>query len=488
MKKLLLFTGLLTSIFISCSKEEKAVVNYSNGNLENLEVHAVIGDNAVTKTAIQSNGTDIYWTQGDAINLFYGNRTSAKFTSSINSPTASASFQGSITAVTGTNENGNGAQSFWAVYPYNSSNTCNGSGVTLTIPSVQSGVAGTFASNLNPTVATSPGLDLVFYNVGSWFVFSVSRNDIVSATLSGNNSEELVGTVGVTMDSNSRPMVTSVANGSTEITMTPTDSACFKVGKYYYMVLIPQTLSDGYSLTLTTYGGSTATCVVTGEKVFSRSDARSKLLADTGLTFPKVFVDLGLSVKWAAWNIGAERPEEYGDYFAWGETETKAGYHYSNYKWGNGGTTVDNIKFTKYNDSKSWGTVDNKYELDTEDDVAHVLWGDSWRMPTKAELQELLDNCDLVLYDSGNLEFGGVAGWKVTSKKEGYENRFIFLPNAGEFPDYSETISSAGTNAYYWAKTLKTPSSADAFVFSSSFQYVSTSVRVFGLPVRPVCP
>ena len=294
MKKLLLLTGLLTSLFISCSKEEKTVVNDSIGNLENLEVHAVIGDNTVTKTAVQSNGTDIYWTQGDAINLFYGNRTSAQFTTSINSPSASASFQGSITAVTGTNGNGNGAQSFWGVYPYNLLNTCDGTGVTLTIPSEQSGVAGTFASNLNPTVATSPNLDLAFYNVGSWFVFSVTRNDIVSVTFQGNNSEELVGKVKVEMDGNSRPVVTQVTDGVTSITMTPVGGGCFTPEAKYYMVLLPQTLSNGYSLRLTASEGASATCVVEGSKEFVRSQFRGKLTADAGLTFDYEYVDLGL--------------------------------------------------------------------------------------------------------------------------------------------------------------------------------------------------
>ena len=503
MKKLLLLTGLLTSLFISCSKEEKTVVNDSIGNLENLEVHAVIGDNAVTKTAVQSNGTDIYWTQGDAINLFYGNRTSAQFTTSINSPSASASFQGSITAVTGTNGNGNGAQSFWGVYPYNSLNTCDGTGVTLTIPSEQSGVAGTFASNLNPTVATSPNLDLAFYNVGSWFVFSVTRNDIVSVTFQGNASETLVGKVRVEMDGNSHPVVTQVTNGVTSITMTPDGGGCFTSGKDYYMVLIPQTLSDGYSLTLTTYGGSTATCVVTGEKVFSRSDARSKLLADAGLTFTKVFVDLGLSVKWAAWNIGAERPEEYGDYYAWGETEPyyevgyaqespqahwkdgySAGYDWSNYKWCNGSYNT----LTKYNTISSYGTVDNKIVLDPEDDVAHVKWGGSWRMPTKAEQEELHNSCTWTWYSSGNSEFNGVAGYKVTSNVYGYTGRFIFLPAAGY--RYATSLYDAGEGGIYWSSSLSSdyPYDARGLDFGSGSHGTGIYYRYYGLSVRPVCP
>ena len=287
MKRGLLFTGLFILLLNSCNRIEEIVVYDGNDKVENLVFQAVIGDELLTKTAIQSNGTDIYWTPGDAINLFYGNRTSAKFTTSITSPAASASFQGSIGAVTGTIEGNGAAQSFWAVYPYNSLNTCDGTGVTLTIPGEQSGLAGTFADNLNPTIATSPGLDLVFYNVGSWFIFSVSRNDIVSVTFQGNASENLAGTVRVTMDGNSRPAVTQVTSGISSITMTPADGGCFIAGEKYYMVLIPQTLTDGYSLTLTTSNGFSATCVVSGSKDFVRSQFRGKLNADSGLTFAK---------------------------------------------------------------------------------------------------------------------------------------------------------------------------------------------------------
>ena len=88
-------------------------------------------------------------------------------------------------------------------------------------------------------------------------------------------------------------------------------------------------------------------------------------------------VDLGLSVKWATCNVGADTPEGYGDYFAWGETSPKSTYNASTYLWCNGSITA----LTKYN------TVDNKIVLDLADDAAHVIWGDSWRMPTNAELE-----------------------------------------------------------------------------------------------------
>ena len=103
------------------------------------------------------------------------------------------------------------------------------------------------------------------------------------------------------------------------------------------------------------------------------------------------YVDLGLpsGLKWATCNVGASSPEDYGDYYAWGETETKSTYNWSTYKWCNGSSST----LTKYCTDSSRGTVDDKTTLDLEDDVAHVKWGGDWRMPTRQNYSELIYNC-----------------------------------------------------------------------------------------------
>ena len=131
------------------------------------------------------------------------------------------------------------------------------------------------------------------------------------------------------------------------------------------------------------------------------------------------YVDLGLSVKWATCNLGANSPEEYGDYYAWGETETKEKYDWSTYVWYKG-----NIRtLTKYKISDT-GKIDNKMTLDLEDDIAHIKLGGAWRMPTYGEVKELLNNCTLQVE-----QYNGVTGQKFTSKINGNS---IFLPSAGE--------------------------------------------------------
>lgn len=198
------------------------------------------------------------------------------------------------------------------------------------------------------------------------------------------------------------------------------------------------------------------------------------------------YVDLGLSVKWATFNVGATKPEEYGDYYAWGETETKTTYDWSIYKWCNGSSST----LTKYNTSSSYGTVDNKTYLDLEDDVAHVKWGGSWHIPTNEEYQELKDNCTWIWYSSGNTEFNGVAGYKVTSNKSGYTDRFIFLPAAG-FRLFN-SLHDDGFISYYWSSSINTVDPYYARFLGINSEVHNTfdtgGERYLGFPVRPVCP
>ena len=190
------------------------------------------------------------------------------------------------------------------------------------------------------------------------------------------------------------------------------------------------------------------------------------------------YVDLGLSVKWATCNVGATKPEEYGDYFAWGETQPKDYYDWSTYKWCNGSYNT----LTKYNNSSSYGTVDNKTTLDLSDDAARANWGGSWRMPTKAEQDELREQCTWT-WTTQN----GVNGYKVTSKKSGYTNKSIFLPAAGY--RYDSSLSNAGSRGCYWSSSLLTGDPYDAYDLGFFSGYVGwgNGNRYVGFTVRPVC-
>lgn len=206
---------------------------------------------------------------------------------------------------------------------------------------------------------------------------------------------------------------------------------------------------------------------------------------ETRLAFmPYKVVDMGLSVNWAICNVGASKPEDYGNYYAWGETEPKNEYDWFTYRWCN--SRKDYL--TKYNISNNYGSIDNKITLDLEDDVAHVILGGSWRMPTKAEQDELITSCTWTWYDSDNSEFGGVAGYKVTSNKEGYTDCSIFLPAAGFH--YGTDIYNVGLFDSYWSSSLCTDDTDNAWRMGGNTSYGSTNGfgRNSGLSVRPVCP
>ena len=144
-----------------------------------------------------------------------------------------------------------------------------------------------------------------------------------------------------------------------------------------------------------------------------------RLVHDTVVPTPEPeYVDLGLSVKWATFNVGASKPEDYGDYFAWGETEPKETYNWATYKWCQGTANT----FTKYCSNSQYGNADYKTTLDPEDDAAIVHLGGDWRMPTIEEWMELKQNCTWK-----KITINGITGCQVTAKN----GNSIFLPRAG---------------------------------------------------------
>ena len=186
-------------------------------------------------------------------------------------------------------------------------------------------------------------------------------------------------------------------------------------------------------------------------------------------------VDLGLSVKWASCNVGATKPEEYGDYFAWGEVKPKSVYDWSTYKYCNGSANT----LTKYNSYSSYGRVDNKSTLEAQDDAATANWGGAWRMPSKAEQDELRTKCKWVW-----TTLNGVNGYKVT----GPNGNSIFLPAAGYMNGSS--LFNAGSFGDYWSSSLRTDSPYGAYnvLFFSDYVDWGSNYRYYGLSVRPVCP
>ena len=197
------------------------------------------------------------------------------------------------------------------------------------------------------------------------------------------------------------------------------------------------------------------------------------------------WVDLGLpsGTLWATTNVGADTPEAYGDYFAWGETQPQAdnAYSWSSYKYANGNSSND-PKITKYCYNASYGNngfTDTLTVLLPEDDAATANWGSGWRMPTQAELRELKDNCT-VTWTTRN----GVNGRLFTAAN----GNSVFLPAAGRRWDGG--LYNDGSNGVYWSSSLST----DYLLVAWYLYFVSdddlmdyTYYRIYGFSVRPVC-
>lgn len=210
------------------------------------------------------------------------------------------------------------------------------------------------------------------------------------------------------------------------------------------------------------------------------------------------YVDLGLkngqynrTIYWATCNLGAESPEDFGDYFAWGETEPyyqagheqdnpcsawkegKTGYNWASYKWCNGSETT----LTKYCSRSDYGEVDNKQSLESEDDAAHINWGGEWIIPNWAFLYQLRTECDWT-WTSRN----GVTGYEVKSRTN---QNSIFLPAAGyrDGTDFKED----GTKGNYWASSISNVFYANELYFSSEEKGQASNTRNLGFSIRPVC-
>ena len=206
---------------------------------------------------------------------------------------------------------------------------------------------------------------------------------------------------------------------------------------------------------------------------------------------PVEYVDLGLpsGLKWAKCNLGASKPSDYGDYYAWGETAPKADYDWPTYKWMQAGKSNSDY-ITKYTvaDGQTWGIWydssgafigDNKTVLAAADDAATANLGSPWRMPTADEIQELIDNCTWIWTTQD-----GVNGYQV----DGPNGNAIFLPASGEREDSG--LIDAGTKARYWSSSLRTTLNSYAHhIYFDSGNYERQGVlRCYGYSVRPVRP
>lgn len=196
-------------------------------------------------------------------------------------------------------------------------------------------------------------------------------------------------------------------------------------------------------------------------------------------TLPQGPVDLDLpsGILWASHNLGADYPEESGNYYAWGETESKkenGRYSWSGYKWCDGASN----KLTKYCSSKYYGKddfVDDKTVLDPSDDAVVKNMGGNWRTPHPIEFTELLEKCQ-----HANATINGISGELYRSKKNPDDDKkVIFIPKSGYIDD---------VNLHNYGLTYMTSTTSDsnAWIFEGSSFGIRRGARCLGFPIRPV--
>lgn len=254
--------------FFACQRETVSNLNDApiQGGDSKLTFTATIDGEQATRTSLSNS--KVVWNTNEEINIFYGSSTGSLFTSTNDSPSTSVSFEGSLSAFTGSTEGGE-ALSFWSVYPYHADNTFSGTAVSAYLPEIQAGIKDNIPDRTMMMLAKTPGLSLSFKQVCATLRVVINREDINRVVIRGNQGEVLAGRVNVSMDNDGNPEWSMIENeGSTEITLTlPEDDS--SLPKYYYLCLLPQAFANG--ITVTYYTSTLKGEYVSGSRTFERN-------------------------------------------------------------------------------------------------------------------------------------------------------------------------------------------------------------------------
>ncbi len=236
-----------------------------------------------TKTEMHGESA-IWWTPGDEICIWFGSSGEGnRFVSQETESTNKARFTGTINSATGVNDDGE-PNYFLAVYPYEAAISCDGTSVVAELSSHQVAKPGSFAPNTNITLAKSTGLAMSFYNVCSGIRFSVTQEGVKSVTFTGNNNEDIAGTFSVSIGSDGKPTAPTVIEGKKYVTLSAPEGETLEVGPMYYIEILPQTLTNGFTMTFDT-GTMEGSRSVTVSAPFNRNEFSRGLNFDASVSY-----------------------------------------------------------------------------------------------------------------------------------------------------------------------------------------------------------
>lgn len=455
MKKVTLLIAMAALVmFAGCNKDKE-----TQGTTLKASITQNQGDSKTSLYPISDTEAEIRWTTGDKILVSNGS-TPVQFTLTNGNGFTNGTFTY------------NGDYTFGemnvAVYPETA--TINGTTVSLTLPETQTFTAtGTFGNGMNPMLGTFTNTeDLTFTSLCGVLGISLKVADgdddidITAIEIESKKDEKLNGKFEV--DYTGSPCLEAASdNTGTNKVRLNCATTLTSDAKRFYFVVPDGTLSRGFYLKVY-IDGEEEPFITDTDNDISVYWNTVNMMPDMTVTL--AYVDLGLpsGLLWATRNVGANAPEKFGDYFAWGETTPKYGYTWENYQY------YDGSNLTKYTGS------DGLVTLLPEDDAATVNWGGNWRMPTKEEFEELYNNTTVTW-----TEQNGVNGLLFTASN----GKSLFLPAAGEFNYYVISIN----DGEYWSRSLSTdnPSNAWGVCFNSfGLNQNGYADRFNGRTIRPV--
>lgn len=482
MKRTLAY-ALATAIFAACTTQEK---DFQTPAQEDAVFYATFEQPVEEGTRVYANEDLLLrWTADDRVSIFnkITYNQEYKFLGETGDNAGGFNRVDNAEFVTG-----NPISHVVSVYPYQASTKISEEEVvSLTLPAEQHYAENSFGLGANTMVSVSEDDVLQYKNVGGYLMLKLYGQgvSVSSITLKGNNGEKLAGKATVSMPLDGVPTAVMADDATDEITLicdTPVAlGATAEESTQFWFVVPPVTFSKGFTITVFATDGdcekSTGKTMTIERNKLAKMSPLKMVLEYPRLPVPQA-IDLGLpsGIKWASFNLGASKPEEYGDYYAWGETQAKTDYDWSTYKWCKG----DYNTLTKYCTNSSFGYngfVDGKEDLEPADDAARVNLGRRWRIPGDGEWTELRENCTWTWTTRK-----GIKGCLVT----GSNGNSIFLPAAGGMDGTGSW--SDGSSGFYWYSSINrsTPYNALANAFRSSDAGWDNASRYFGCSIRPV--
>ena len=465
---------LVSAVFLcACNNEtEDSSVENEYVSSVRVTVESFKDDLPSTRTThtLTPTGVDINWAEGDALGIYPIGGDQVKFPLSSGSASATASFDGGAWKM-------RSELQYAAYYPFSKDN------YTISQTEIPVKYSGQTQNGNNTTThlgaydflacaASSPNskgeINLQMQHLGAILRLQLtmpnadSYNKVVLESGSANYCFVEKGRFDLT-SANPTVIPTAKSNAYT-INLTNVSTTKNNETITIYAMAAPAK-ADNIKVTVYSTDGWTKYSANVGNKEFVAGGACTITANLTLADHDYVDLDLPSGILWATCNVGAEKPEDPGFYYAWGETAPKNSYSLTNYKWYNG----SDVSFAKYGDL---------VDLSLSDDAAYVNWGSNWRMPYYYELEDLISSS---YTETEVTTQNGVKGLKITSKKNGNS---IFLPAAGYMND--SNLWGAGTNGYYWSSSTYEDGEVNYLKISNDDISVGECSRYMGQSVRPV--